>query len=95
MGERTPAAGQAARVVGSHYVSDILDRQPDLLPVFVVFGFRPLANPVLRRTAARGVTIDLACRIAGVDRPALLAALNARLPAPPVALPVLAPGPVG
>ena len=64
-------------------------------PSFLAFGFRPLANPVLRRTAARGVTIDLACRIAGVDRPALLAALNARLPAAPVALPVLAPGPVG
>jgi hypothetical protein len=64
------------------------------MPTFLEFGFRPLANPVLRQTAARGITIDLACRFAGVDRRALLAALNARLPAPPVSLPLLAEEPV-
>jgi hypothetical protein len=70
------------------YVTDILDRQPDLLPVFLEFGFRPLANPVLRRTAARGVTVALACRIVGADLAKFLAALNARIPAPRVTLPL-------
>jgi hypothetical protein len=71
------------RTVGpGDYVTDILGRQPDLLPVLLEFGFRPLANPVLRRTAARGVTIALACRIIGADLPQVLAALNARIPFP-------------
>lgn len=88
-GERGP------RPVTRHdFVADILDRHPDLLPVFLEFGFRPLANPVLRRTAARGVTVDLACRIVGADRAAFLAALNAGPAAstrPAVSLPVLSP----
>jgi hypothetical protein len=72
-------------------VTDILDRQPDLRAVFLEFGFRPLAIPVLRRTVARNVTIDLACRIVGVDPRRFLAALNARipLPRPTLSLPVL------
>lgn len=74
------------------YVAEVLDRHPALLPVFVEFGFRPLANPVLRRTAARGVTVELACRIVGTDVTAFLAALNARLAAaerPVISLPVV------
>jgi hypothetical protein len=79
------------RVGPGDYVTDILDRQPDLLPVFLEFGFRPLANPVLRRTAARGVTVALACRIGGAGLQQFLAALNARipLPRPALSLPVL------
>ena len=61
--------------------------------MFLEFGFRPLANPVLRRTAARGVTIGLACRIVGADQTAFLAALNARFSKPAtVPLTVLDPG---
>jgi hypothetical protein len=88
--EATPAAWP--RKVGpGDYVTDILNRQPDLLPVFLEFGFRPLANPVLRRTAARGVSVALACRIVGADLGKFLAALNARirLPRPALSLPVL------
>ncbi len=58
-------------------VAGVLDRYPELLPVFLEWGFKPLANPVLRRTAARGVTITLACRILGVNANEFLAALNA------------------
>ncbi len=85
-------AGRALRPVrASDSVAAVLDRHPELLPVFLEFGFRPLANPALRRTAARGVSIELACRITGADLGALLAALNARLslPKPTVPLPVL------
>ena len=66
-------------VTGDDRVGGVLDRHPELLPVFLEFGFHPLANPVMRRTVARGVTIDLACRTVGVDRAAFLAAVNARL----------------
>src|SRR5262249_13501214 len=84
--------GAWPRKVGpGDYVTDILDRQPDLLPVFLAFGFRPLANPILRRTAARGVTVALACRIVGADLERFLAAVNARIPSrrPALSLPVL------
>ena len=69
-------------------VADVLDLHPELLPVFLEFGFRPLASPVLRRTAARGVTIDLACRIMHIDRTRFLRALNDRLPQPGVVVPL-------
>jgi hypothetical protein len=78
------------------YVTDVLDRQPDLLPVFLEFGFRPLASPILRRTAARCVTLALACHIIGADLAKFPAALNARIPTPRPArsLPVLDPAEV-
>jgi hypothetical protein len=78
-------------------VAAVLDRRPELLAVFLEHGFRPLANPVLRRTAARGVSIELACRIVGVDAARFLAALNARAglrpPRPNVSLAVVEPPP--
>jgi hypothetical protein len=82
------------RMIGlGDYVADVLDRQPNLLDVFLGFGFRPLANPVLRRTVARGVTVGTACRIVGVDPGKFLAAVNGRipLPRPAVSLTVLGP----
>jgi hypothetical protein len=70
-----PARGGPIRAGDS--VAGVLARHPELLPVFLDWGFKPLANPVLRRTAARGVTVALACRIVGVDGGDFLAALNA------------------
>jgi hypothetical protein len=64
-----------------HIVGDVLDRHPSLLPTFIAFGLQPLANPVLRRTLARRVTLAQACRLAGADLPALLQALNDELAA--------------
>lgn len=49
------ANGESPRpVAASDTVGRVLDRHPDLLPVFLEWRFRPLANPVLRRTAAGG-----------------------------------------
>jgi hypothetical protein len=48
-------------------VGDLLEAYPALLPVFVGNGFAPLANPVLRATVARGVSVGQACRMHGVD----------------------------
>ncbi|HEV8200706.1 MAG TPA: DUF542 domain-containing protein [Candidatus Polarisedimenticolia bacterium] len=66
----TPAIGPGARV------ADLLDAYPALLPVFVGSGFAPLANPVLRRTLARGVSVAQACRMHGVDLESFLGRLR-------------------
>jgi hypothetical protein len=79
-------------LAASNRIGEVLDRHPDLLDTFLAFGFTPLANPVLRRTLARYVTIAQACRRLGVDPEQFLAALNAQ-PAlratGPISLPVL------
>ena len=73
-------------------VLSVIERYPELLPVFVEHGFRPLANPFLRRTLARGVSIEFACRLIGIDTATFLQTLNARLKvsSPLVSLPILA-----
>lgn len=64
-------------IEAQHVVGEILEQWPGALETFVGFGFRPLANPLLRRTLARRVTIAQACRLLGVPQPELLTALNA------------------
>jgi hypothetical protein len=48
-------------------VGTLLEAYPALLPVFVGNGFAPLANPLMRKTVARGVSVAQACRMHGVD----------------------------
>jgi hypothetical protein len=64
-------------VAPGHLVGSVLDRHPELLETFLSFGFRALANPLLRRTVAPHVTIERACRLLNVDPEQLVAALNA------------------
>jgi hypothetical protein len=71
--EDAPIAGP---VTADQRVGAVLDRHPELLTTFVAFGFRPLLNPVLRQTLARGVTIGTACRLAAVDVATFLSVLN-------------------
>ncbi|HJT35583.1 MAG TPA: DUF1858 domain-containing protein [Pirellulales bacterium] len=59
-----------------HTVAAVLERFPDLLPIFVSFGFKMLADPHFRRGIARVVTIERACRRMGVDCQQFVAALN-------------------
>jgi hypothetical protein len=76
----------------SHRVGEVLERYPELLSTFVSFGFTPLTNPLLRKTVARLVTIDAACRGQNVNADDLLASLNtarARLDGGRLALEVL------
>lgn len=71
------AALQAGEPIGpKHIVSTVLDRHPELLEVFVQFGFTTLTNPQFRHTIARVVTIGKACQRMGVDLPVFLEALN-------------------
>ncbi|HSQ19635.1 MAG TPA: DUF1858 domain-containing protein [Blastocatellia bacterium] len=57
-------------------VADVLRSYPQALDIFLKYGFTPLSNPVLRRTMARVVTIEQACRREGVDLDRLLAELR-------------------
>ena len=59
-----------------HRVGDVLEACPELLDRFVALGFQPLANPLLRRTLARVVTVGEACRRQGLNTAEVLAALN-------------------
>jgi hypothetical protein len=81
-----------APVGPSHRVGEVLDRYPNLLDVLLSFGFKPLANPLLRKTIAPYVTIERACRLLNVDMLRLLEALNAAREKPrhgKMSLPVL------
>jgi hypothetical protein len=76
-----------------HRVGEILDTHPQLLNVFVSFGFTPLQNPLARKLFARHVSVSQACHLLGVDQTKLLVSLNQAIaprPNPRVALPVLA-----
>ena len=57
-------------------VSDVLSAYPASLDVFLKHGFTPLSNPVLRKTMARVVTVEQACRREGVDLQELLGELQ-------------------
>lgn len=57
-------------------VADVLASYPRSLEIFVRYGFTPLRNPVLRRTMARAITIEQACRRGGVDLSELLKRLR-------------------
>jgi hypothetical protein len=72
--EATLAAG--APIEARHTVGEVLAQYPALLEVFLTFGFRPLANPLLRATLAPQVPISRACRLLGVNQNELLEALN-------------------
>ena len=59
-------------ITPSTRVGDVLARYPQSLEIFVRRGFTPLRNPVLRKTMARVITIEQACRREDVDLTELL-----------------------
>lgn len=73
-----PAALGDEPVRAEHTVAAVLERDPELLDVFLVYGFTTLASPRFRRSMARVVTIEKACRRRGVNQEAFLGALNDR-----------------
>lgn len=64
------------RITPQTKVADVLTHYPQSLQIFLRHGFGPLANPVLRKTMARVVTIEQACRREGVDLEELLGELQ-------------------
>jgi hypothetical protein len=65
--DEVAAAGWRPPIASETKVGDLLAAYPGLLPTFVANGFAALANPVLRRTVARGVSVAQACRMHGID----------------------------
>jgi hypothetical protein len=72
----------ASLITAGDRVGDVLDRDPALLSTFLAFGFRPLANPLLRKALAHQISIGQACRRLNVDTQELLAVLNSDRAAP-------------
>jgi hypothetical protein len=70
------AAAEGVPIEASTSVGRLLEARPDLIEVFVETGFVQLANPFLRATVARYVTIARACAMHGVDVDGLLARLR-------------------
>ena len=70
------AAARRPEIAPEAIVGDLLEAYPALLPVFVGSGFAPLANPLLRRTLARGVSVAQACRMHGVEMEGFLSRLR-------------------
>ena len=68
---------QTLEITPTLKVGEVLERYPESLDVFVRLGFTPLRNPLLRRTMARAITIEQACRREGVNMSELLTELNA------------------
>jgi len=67
-----PAKIQLLRIAPNTKVGDVLACYPQSLEIFVRRGFTPLRNPVLRKTMARAITIEQACRREGIDLAGLL-----------------------
>lgn len=72
----TLATGMRPAIAPEANVGALLAAYPELLPVFVGHGFGPLANPMLRRTLARAVSVSQACRLHGVPMESFLARLS-------------------
>ena len=81
--EDVAAAGWTPPIASDTKVGDLLSAYPDLLPVFIRNGFAPLANPILRRTLARSVSVAQACRMHGVDLQRFLGQLTEAHGRPP------------
>jgi hypothetical protein len=74
-----PAAPRPERIASTHRVNQVLEWYPQTLDVFIGAGFTMLANPVLRRTLARTVSVEQAAAMRGVALNDLLTALNATI----------------
>jgi hypothetical protein len=70
-----PFAGKL-EITKTTKVGEVLARYPQSLEIFVRHGFTPLRNPVLRKTMARVISIEQACRREGVDVESLLSELR-------------------
>jgi hypothetical protein len=55
----------------------VLERYPATLEIFLRHGFTPLSNPLLRKTLARAITIEQACRREDIDITNLIMELKA------------------
>ncbi len=60
-------------------IANAIDQYPEILDVFLEFGFKQLGNPVARKTVAKMFTIKQATKIHPVEIDTLLKALNEKI----------------
>ena len=48
-------------------VANVLDQHPELLDILVDLGFKPLANPLMRNTLGRKVSIKQGAKMNGIS----------------------------
>ena len=48
-------------------VAEVIEKHPEVLDVLVELGFKPLANPVMRNTVGRMVSIKKGASMNGID----------------------------
>jgi len=60
-------------------IANAIDQYPEMLDVFLEFGFKQLSNPVARKTVAKMFTIKQATKIHPVKIDTLLKALNEKI----------------
>ncbi|MHB9022815.1 MAG: DUF1858 domain-containing protein [Armatimonadota bacterium] len=63
-------------------VARLLDAFPQTLPVLLELGFEPLANPMLRATLAKRITLEAAANIKHIPVEELMRRLRDAVPAP-------------
>jgi len=76
-GSSSEATTPESKITAGMLVSDVIDRYPEALPVFIQNGFAPLANPAMREKLASTVTIAQAAQLRSRNLRGLLASLNA------------------
>ncbi|MGR3175791.1 MAG: DUF1858 domain-containing protein [Candidatus Scalindua sp.] len=69
-------------ITGNTNIANAIDQYPEILDVFLEFGFKQLTNPVARKTVAKMFTIKQASKIHPVEIDALLKALNEKIKKP-------------
>lgn len=48
-------------------VAQVLDQHPEVMEILVELGFKPLANPIMRNTVGRKVSIKQGASMNGLD----------------------------
>lgn len=74
-----PACTYSGRITEDTNIADAIDQYPEILDVFLEFGFKQLSSPVARKTVAKMFTIKQATKIHPVNIDTLLKALNKKI----------------
>ncbi len=75
-GPTTQIAPKAMRITADDRIGLIVERFPRTLPNLLAMGFKPLANPITRKTLARAISVRQAAIHCNLDLDDLLAELN-------------------
>ena len=58
-------------------VAQVIDQHPEVLDLLVELGFKPLANPIMRNTVGRKVSLKQGSKLAGTPMEKIVRTLEA------------------